>query len=71
MANQGRSDVCVVYTMSLCALEIKQAVIKSAISSHTALKLGEQVPKTCLKVTCEFQLHNLPNKKVEAAKDCG
>ena len=27
MADQGRSDVCVVFTMSLCALELKQTVI--------------------------------------------
>ena len=27
MANQGRSDVCVVFAMTLCALELKQTVI--------------------------------------------
>ena len=27
MADQGRSDVCVVFTVSLCALELKQTVI--------------------------------------------
>ena len=44
---------------------------KSAISSYTALKLGEQALKSYLKITCEFQLHISPNKKVSVAKDCG
>ena len=43
----------------------------SAISRRTALKLGEQALKSYLKITCEFQLHTLPNKKVSATKDCG
>ena len=57
------------FTMSLWTLELKQTVNKSAISGHTALKLGEQSPKSYLKITCEFQLHILPNEEVCAAKD--
>ena len=69
LADQGRSDVCVVFTMSLCTLELKQTVI--SLLCHTALKLGEQAPKSYLKISCEFQLHILSNKKVSAAKDYG
>ena len=47
---------------------IKTNSYMSAISSHTALKLSEQALKSYLKITCEFQLHTLPNKKVSAAK---
>ena len=50
---------------------IKTNGYKSAISNHTALKLDKQAPKSYLKITCEFETHILPNKKVSAAKDCG
>ena len=39
----------VVFTMSLCTLELKQNVNKFAISSHTALKLAKQALKSYLK----------------------
>ena len=47
---------------------IKPNVNKFAISSHTALKFGKQALKSYLKITCEFQPWNPPNK-VSAAKD--
>ena len=50
---------------------IKTNVNKFAISSHTALKLGKKVLKSYLKITCEFQLLNPPNKEVSPAKDYG
>ena len=34
---------------------------KSAVSSHTILKSGEQALKSYLKIICEFQIHILPN----------
>ena len=73
MADQGRSDLCVVFTMSLCALESNQKLISSlfAISSHTALKLCTQSLRSYFKVTCEYELHLLPNTKVSTAKDHG
>ena len=67
MADQGRSDVSVAFTMNLCALELKQTVISLLFQVIRALKLGEQALKSYLKITCEFQLHILPNKKVSAA----
>ena len=48
---------------------IKTNINKFAISSHTALKLDKQALKNCFKVTCEFQVHILRNKKVSVAKD--
>ena len=53
MTDQGRSDFCVVFTMNLCALELKHGV--DALRSY-------------LKLICEHALHVLPNKKVSAAK---
>ena len=38
MADQGRSDVCVVFTMSLCALELKQTVISLLNRVYTDLE---------------------------------
>ena len=62
-SHRGRSDFYVVFTMSLCALELKQNVNKFAISSNTALKLGKQALKSYLKISCEFQLRRPPNNK--------
>ena len=50
---------------------IKTNANKFAISSHTALKLGNQALKSYLKITCEFQPRGPPNKKVSVAKDYG
>ena len=70
MADQGRSDFCVVFTMNLCALELKQTLIV-CISSHTALESGKQTLRNYLKLTCEYQFHTLSNEQVSAAKDDG
>ena len=68
MADQGKSDVCVVFTMNLCALELKTIVHKFTISNHTALVSGVDALKSYLKLIYEHELHILPNKKVSAAK---
>ena len=60
------ADFCVVFTMSLCALESKKTLI-----SYTALKLATQSLRSYLKVTCEYEFHILPNTKVSTAKDYG
>ena len=54
--------------MSLCALELKQLF---AISNHTALILGVPALRSYLRLSCEYELHSLPNKKVSGAKDLG
>ena len=64
MADQGRSDFSVAFTINLCALEFKIEVNKIAISAHMALKLGRHVLKSYLKITCEFQLRILLIKKL-------
>ena len=69
MADQERSDFCVVFTMSLCTLKIN--VNNFAISTRTALKLSIQALGSYLKLTGEYELHILSNTKVDAAKDLG
>ena len=69
MSDQGRSDFCVVFTRSLCALETN--LNKFTISNHTALKLDIQALSSYLRLFCEYELYSLPNKKVSAAKDHG
>ena len=54
MADQGRSDFSVVFTMSLCALGLKTIVNKFAVSNHTALILGVHVLRSYLKLICEY-----------------
>ena len=49
---------------------IKSNVNKFAISSHAALKLGEQALRSDLKITCEFQLRS-HQIEVSAAEDYG
>ena len=71
MADQGRSDIYVVFTMSLCALGLKTVVNKFVISNHTVLVLGVNAVRTYLKLICEYESHRLPNKKVSGAKDHG
>ena len=65
MADQGRSDFYVVFTMSLCALGLKQ------LSNRTDLILSVHALRSYLKLICEYELHSLPNKKVIGAKDHG
>ena len=36
-----------------------------------ALKLSIRFMTSCLKLTCEYELHSLPTTKVSAAKDSG
>ena len=67
MADQGRSDFYVVFTMSLRTW-IKTIVNKFAISNHTVLMLGVHCSQ---KLICEYELHSLPNEKVSGAKDHG
>ena len=70
MAEQGRSDFYVVFTMSLLRTLIKTIVNKFAISNNTALILGVHALRSYLKLSCEYELHSLP-KKVSGAKDHG
>ena len=69
MADKGRSNFCVAFTMSLCALESRPLVNKSAIRSHTALILRMQALRSYLRLSCGLELHTLPNTKVSTAKD--
>ena len=73
MADQGRSTFYVAFTMSLCALALKQLLIvnKVAISNHTAFMLGVRGLRSYLKLISEYELHSLPNEKVSGAKDHG
>ena len=50
MADQGTSDFYVVFTMSLCALGLKQFVNKFAISNRTALISGVHALRSYLKL---------------------
>ena len=45
---------------------IKIIVNKFAISNHTALMLGVRALRSYLKLICEYELHNLPIKKLAA-----
>ena len=69
MADQGRSDFYVVYTMSLCVLELKQTLISLLFQIHTALKIDLHTLGSYLRLMCEYEPYILPNKKVSAAKD--
>ena len=120
MADQRRSDFYAVFTMSLCALGLKQLSISllqrvpankkppcirngshfsyktmdktigycsktigctrksgilfvgtHCISNHTALILSVHALRSYLKLICEYELHNLSNKKVSGVKDHG
>ena len=73
MADQGRSDFYVVFTMNLCAFGLKTVVNKVAISNDTALTLSARVLRSYLKLICELisASYSLPNKKVSGAKDHG
>ena len=67
MADQGRSDYYVVFTLSLCALET--IVNKFAISNHTPFILRVHALRSYLKLICEYEIHSLPNEKVSGAED--
>ena len=57
--------------MRLCALEIKQLLISLLFQNHMALIIGVHALRVCLRLTCEYELHTLPNRKVGPAKDHG
>ena len=57
--------------MSLCALELKQTLISLPFEVVRLFKLDEQALRSYLKLTCEHQLHILPNTEVSTAKDHG
>ena len=71
MTDQGRSDFYVVFTMSLLRTWIKTIVNKFAISNHTALILRVHALSGYLKLICEYEFHNLTNKKVSGTKHHG
>ena len=50
---------------------IKTTVDKFTILNHMALILGVYALRNYLKLTCEYELHSLSNKKVSGAKDHG
>ena len=50
---------------------IKKIVNKFAISNYMALILDVHPLRSNLKLTCEYELHILPNTKVSFAKDHG
>ena len=50
---------------------IESIVNRFAISDHTALIFGVHALRSYLKLICEYELHSLPNTKVNAAKDHG
>ena len=71
--NGGPGEVwllCSLYHESLRAW-IKTIVNKFAISNRTALILSVPALRSYLKLTCEYELHSLPNKKVSGTKDHG
>ena len=64
MADQEKSDIYVVFTMSW----IKTIVSKFATLDHTALILGVLALRSHLKLICEYELHNVPNKTLVAQR---
>ena len=69
MADQGRSAFNVVFTMSLCALELKQLLISLLSANYMALISGVYAPRSYLKLICDYKLNRLPDKKVSGAND--
>ena len=68
MADQGRSDFYVGFTMNLYAFELKQ-VSKVCCFKQYGLKLGMQALGSYFKLIYEYELDILPNTKVDTAKD--
>ena len=65
--DEKRSDFYVVFIMSLCTLGLKQLLISLLFQ----IILGVHVLRSYLKLICEYELHSLPNKIVDGAKDNG
>ena len=61
-----RSDFYVVFTMSLCALGLKQLLI-SLLFQIIRLWLGVHALRNYLKLICEYERHSLLNEKVSGA----
>ena len=57
MADKGRSNAYIAFTVSLCAFELKRNVDQFAISSYTTLKLGMQTLRSYLKIMYEYEFH--------------
>ena len=71
MAGQGWSDFYVVFTMSLCALGLKQLLISLLFQTILVDIRSVHVLRSYLKPICEYELYSLPNKKGSGAKDHG
>ena len=71
MADKGRFDFYIAFTVILWAFEVTTDFHKFSISSHTALNFGFQTLRRHFKVTYEYEFHILRNRKVGAAKDHG
>ena len=74
MVDQGKSNFCVVFTMSLCALELKQPLISLFFLHHAAWKLRIHALRNCLTLICEHELQILPIKNLgpqNSVKDHG
>ena len=50
---------------------VKTIVNKFAISNHTALIFRVHALRSYLKLICEYELYNLPDKNISGAKDHG
>ena len=70
MTEQGRYGSCVVSTMSLCVLELKQSLI-NLLFQIKALQISIEILKSSLGLICEYELHTIPNTKVRTAKEHG
>ena len=66
MADKGRSEFYVVFTMSLCALGSKHLFNKFAISNHTALILGVHALRSYLRLIVNMSFKAYQVKKLVA-----
>ena len=71
MGDQGRSELLCSFYHEPLPTSVKTNINKFGTSSHTAFKLDKKALRSYLKLTCEYELHILPNTKVSAAKDHG
>ena len=63
MAVQERSDFNVIFTMSLCALGLKQLLIVCYFKSY-GLDIKCVCSQKLFEANCEYTFHNPPNKKL-------
>ena len=71
MADKGRSDFYVVFTMSVCALGVKQLLICLLFQIIRLRYHVCMLSEANLKLIYECELHSLPNKTASGAKDHG